>query len=761
MIWRRPALLALTGLAVFGAEPALAADSCPNAAVRAQQGADFLPDCRAYEMVSPVDKNATDVQNVLRMGGDGESFAWQSLGAYAGTPGVNASANYVGRRTAGGWTTVPMNPRWTADNPPHGGSFVIPFFPGALSPVFMGTQGTFDPADQDDTFFGFGTEDVYTAASDGTTTWLSRGPDGMGNTPDARFIVQGVSEDGSTVFFKGPDRLTADAPDPPVAGYLYRWRNGELALVGRDAEGAVLPDGSKLGVGAADYSNNGSGNGGYAPDSLAVSEDGSSFVYASSEYTYLPGRLFLHRDGQATTELSLSRRDGEEGTQYTGTFLAASSSFDAILFYSDGSLTDEASPTGGYYRYDVADDELTFLVEADSPATFFSMGSVIATSDDLSHVYFINGRALAPGAVEGATNLYLDTSAGTTLVGVVSPSDNLFPNPNYRDTPNLRYDTATASADGETLAFESRAALTPDAIDGQPQVYRYDATDSQLECVSCDGATAGARLFISVGEIAVTAPRAVSADGRAVFFTTADSLVARDDNGKLDVYQHADGQLSLVSNGTSSRDAVLVDVSADGRDVFFITREALVAEDVDGGNRDIYDARAGGGFFTPPPPPPGCEGDACQPGTDGVPPVRPPASDGAPSGGNAEPAAPTRVRVRGLTTRQRAALASGRPVALAVRVSRAGRVTASLTTRRDGRTRRLATRSRRAARAGRVRLALRLTPAGRTVLARAGRLTATLTVRFAGRSVQRRVVLRADAGAGSSRTRSATRKGLR
>src|SRR4051812_34774972 len=52
-------------LAILFAAPAAApADpGCPNGAIRDQQHSTYLPQCRAYEQVSPVDKNGTDVQN--------------------------------------------------------------------------------------------------------------------------------------------------------------------------------------------------------------------------------------------------------------------------------------------------------------------------------------------------------------------------------------------------------------------------------------------------------------------------------------------------------------------------------------------------------------------------------------------------------------------------------------------------------------------------------------------------------------------------
>ena len=113
-------------------------------------------------------------------------------------------------------------------------------------------------------------------------------------------------------------------------------------------------------------------------------------------------------------------------------------------------------------------------------------------------------------------------------------------------------------------------------------------------------------------------------DGR-LFFDSTDSLLPAASNAKQNVYEYesrglgtcgseADngGCLSLVSTGTSASDSGFFDASAEGRDVFFTTAQRLVRIDSDN-LIDLYDAREGGGIPSQNAPPPAqCQGDACQ-----------------------------------------------------------------------------------------------------------------------------------------------------
>ena len=82
--------------------------SCPNNVVRQQTGTTYLPDCRAYELVSPGDANGT----ILYPGGPVTGVAtnparFSFTGAYSSLPGENVIDTtgdlYVATRTERGW----------------------------------------------------------------------------------------------------------------------------------------------------------------------------------------------------------------------------------------------------------------------------------------------------------------------------------------------------------------------------------------------------------------------------------------------------------------------------------------------------------------------------------------------------------------------------------------------------------------------------------------------------------------------------------
>jgi hypothetical protein len=209
------------------------------------------------------------------------------------------------------------------------------------------------------------------------------------------------------------------------------------------------------------------------------------------------------------------------------------------------------------------------------------------------------------------------------------------------------------SADGKTLVFISSSPFVggvTNQSNGTWAIYRYVLGQAGLpECISCssDASTPVGSAFLShlgkgatfsqpFGGSTLTEDRNVSPDGRRVFFDTPDALIPSDTNGKRDVYEWADGRLSLISTGRSDRNSFIVDSSTSTDDVFIATAEGLVPEDKDEGY-DVYDVRVGGGFAREDVR--SCGGESCLGEVSG-PPSQPPVASGAPLGaGNVAPKA--------------------------------------------------------------------------------------------------------------------------
>ena len=95
-----------------------AATDCPNQARRAGASA-FLPDCRAFEMVSPVDKNGGDIVNepnglgqhqaYIQATPGGDKIAYSAASAFGDQPSTLYSNEYVAGREGGGWASHGVN----------------------------------------------------------------------------------------------------------------------------------------------------------------------------------------------------------------------------------------------------------------------------------------------------------------------------------------------------------------------------------------------------------------------------------------------------------------------------------------------------------------------------------------------------------------------------------------------------------------------------------------------------------------------------
>jgi hypothetical protein len=576
-----------------------------------------LPDNRAYEQVTPANKDQGGIR-------DDASYQGASNGNRVGFVTQNAlpgSASdgrfYNSTRGTTGWSTVNQIPPQSQGTD---GQLCINFEGITANAADLSRSALADGFGQ--SFFGCGKDDPELVPGEpagvqnlfirdnaaGTYQLLSLNPV-TGPPADADFA--GADPGFTRVLFTEAAQLTPDAP--PGATNLYQWSGGALTLVSIDPAGTPLASGG----GPA------SGGNGYAHH--AVSDDGSKVFFQGGD-----GNLYARVGGTSTVQLDASQGPGPGGG---GQFQSATSDGSKVFFTDDaaaGLTSDTQSGSGtNLYRYDFSTGDLTDL----TPTADAEVLGLSGAGNSGADVYFVADGDLGGGATAGQANLYSWHTGVLTFIATLS-SD--FPN-------NCAWDLsgcARVSADGSHLAFNSDQSLTSVDTGGRTEVYLYDQGSDQLACASCPPTGAqpasGAAIQNAPAQGFLTATtvltRNLNSDGSRLFFTSDGPLVARDTNGRQDVYEYSAGKPHLISTGTAATGASFLDASATGDDVFFSTEQQLLSSDIDGA-RDIYDARVGGGFPEPPNTPP-CSGEACKPPASTPPPDQNPGSSSFSGPGN-------------------------------------------------------------------------------------------------------------------------------
>jgi hypothetical protein len=728
------AVVLAAGVACGLAPASASADDCPNAQLRSGASAQ-LPDCRAYEQVSPVDKNDGDVSYgpegltastlvpTLSTPG-GELVTFSSFYAFAGNPAAPVLNQYLSSRSDSGWSTRGISPRKSA---PFGFLDTVSGFTAFSEDLSHSTVVNWAEPGQ---------YNLFKRDPDGSVSDLSGGP-GLA-TPQ----FGGASDDFSRILFSR-------------ANGLYEWSGGALTQFN-------LINGTPV------TANFGDGFSGVPPWGRVMSRDGS-YVYWSASTT---GHLY-DTEADVNIEYAASEcttgRTGEPGPggnclppgttappnlSSNPTFYTSSAD-GVALFTSPYQLTDDAY-AGNLYTYDPSTTpHLTNLTPAGPEPDGALVQGVVGASDDLDYVYFVARGVLTEEpnehgdvATAGALNLYAHHDGEKSFIGQLAATDALLWSENF--APLNKSTLAQVSADGGQLLLVSRASLTGYDNAGQPTAYLYDADTDRLSCLSCNpdpavppsGAASLGRTRASAGAARTLTYRSIASDGSRAYFETPDALLPRDTNNRSDVYQweaegtgsclSAGGCVSLVSSGRSEEGSWYQGMSASGDDVFFITRERLVGQDTDD-LMDLYDARVGGGLASQVAPPydPPCSSVAdCRGASPSPPPPPGTASETLNGPGNpvTGPRRAASFRPSALSQRQRRLLAAGGTVALRVRVSAPGLVRAVVRGRLGGQTRTIARAQGNASRVGTVTLRLRLARPARRHLARGRRLVISVRV---------------------------------
>jgi hypothetical protein len=576
------------------------AKTCPNQLLRIGLSSS-LPDCRAYELVTPADTNGRPPMGIGFFGdrfatleasplGNAVSFATEG-GPLPGTEGTGAYAGdlYRSDRGASGWISVGVGPSGAETDTSQPGSTSAD---QAYAFWSAGGEGSAVVNDR---------ETHYVRYPDGHSELVGRGS--LGSDPTA--VGKAISEGGAHIIFRTirvsptvPQQLEPDAP-PDDTEAVYDRTHDEVTHVVSLLPGNVTPQAGE----DAQY--------------LAASGDGVGIAFT------IANMLYLRVDNAVTYGI------GEDLT------LAGISEGGRRIFYVK---------EGDLFAFDTeVEEEIRFTETGDA--------TVVNVAPGGSGAYFVSTAAI-PGSGEnpngaiakaGQQNLYLSEDGQVRFVAAVTlrdvkgeetganvPVDGLGLWTDALLTGQPGRDPSRVTIDGSVLLFQSRAALDGYDPGGFPQIYRYDSAANRLHCISCIPTRAAGSGGASLESLGVSQSQHppfsqyglvpnLSSDGRRAFFESEEALASTDTDDAQDVYEWEEqgigsctrpsGCVYLISSGQSARDNYLYGVSRTGDDVFFLTDDVLVAGDDD--TLSIYDARVNGGF--PQPKPLSCEGEGCRP----------------------------------------------------------------------------------------------------------------------------------------------------
>jgi hypothetical protein len=541
--------------------PSAEAGGCANAGLRSG-ASEHLPDCRAYEQVSPAAKGGVDAVTVQPLfpaqaarceEGESCGIAYMNdAAAFAGAQGNELPNAYLARRNGAGWQTTPLTPP-TLQPPPNGFATVSYAFSGDLSQAVLRV-----PLQRLTEDAPAGVYNLFLRAPAGGYSLLTSAapplPPGCGSCFQVEDVpaFAGASSDFGHVIFEANDALLPGAPGGGAENlYEHDAASGALRLVG------VLPDGTIAAAGA-------SAGGGVSAKSQharalerAVSQDGSHVLFKAVADGGLPdpqqsGRseLYDRLAAASTVEVSAPALGAQPSKCETrgglcraepAQFSSASADGSIVYFTSKASLTRDAftgsesagSENGGndLYRYEVASGRLSDLT-ADptaADANGASVLGVIGSSTDGSYVYFVADGKLAGNAQSGQPNLYVwhGSSEGAGRVSFIAT---LAP-PNAEETEEAELEEASLEfefvgarhsdiADWTARSRESQAYLTPDGRhlafmsvmpltgygngdqlthEADHEVFQYSAETAQLVCASCDPSGAAPRGSAFIG----------------------------------------------------------------------------------------------------------------------------------------------------------------------------------------------------------------------------------------------------------------------
>ena len=546
------------------------AESCNNAKLRAEQPYGLaLPDCRAYEMVSPADTNGQDAVIAASFGVraslGGGAIAYASAGAFANAEGTGQNTELLSRREAEGWTTQAITPLQEprgseGGDPSYEGSLFTPELTAGIATSTAPLAGTGAPLNP------LGEKPrrkLYLAQLPGGAAEPSYSYVGQLGSGDTIRVAMGASTDLSHVVFG--------------EGIASEWVNGSVSPVGIVNNGETVP--SSVG--------NAAPNGQQAAEVdawHAVSSDGKRVYFtspATTEGSEPPAELYLrmnadqpqsaiaHPEANATGNLSEGSHvitaitpvhaqerlaDLEAGSTAVKLYEATPGDHDPYPF-AVGQPVSGSGIAAGTKIVAVSTESLTLSAPATASASEVLITSTRADSFAIGEQ--ISGYGLAAGTTVtavGSGTVTLSTSPDVSASGVALAGGGECVEAAKACTVEVSASERTASdthgaqaarywgasANGARVFFTSAARLTNDAMtgpaDSAENLYEYDLerpADERLKDLTVDAVDTDGAGVLGVVQ--------VSEDGEYVYFVADGALAAGAVPGEPNLYVTHDG----------------------------------------------------------------------------------------------------------------------------------------------------------------------------------------------------------------------------
>ena len=664
--------------------------SCPNAHVRQETESNNLPDCRAYELVSPENANGVTIGTAFTPNSPTADNVYAYHTSFGEVPGAGNPPNllfnvntYAAKRTNTGWVS----------------KFVG--IPGNET----GEAETRVASLSGERYLAYNSDPVSVFHSSGPFLYddeghrLEQWPANLAEVPggsDFRGASQ-PSPDFRHFFFSSRNfAFTGGQTSGPGSAYEYNPVTGTTQVISKTASGEPIP----LEPGDLSETNEhisfprsyeqemeiGERNAGPAQWYPSVSTNGSHVlmsVFATPQNRFHNRHplehLYMRVDGAITYEISSPGHD----VRYFGMTADGSK----VFFTSEEQLTgeDHDHSIDLYVWSEKGEEEgqpLTLLSKGDNAgnegepgntdscnASWVSncnvlpvVGSTVSDNSiaaENGDIYFYSSEQLDGNlGVVGQQNLYVYREGRAQFVAAFVPATEC--NTEEGVCSNGPVGRIQVSPNDSHVGILTSSRLTSYPNAGHPEMYAYTPATGRITCASCrpNGEPPSSDIAASTSGLFMTN------DGR-LFFYTDEPLVLQDTNGLHDVYEFTEDRPQLITRGTGSapdhvringgtgirtRSASFIGVTADGVNAYFSTFDTFVDQDTNGNFLKIYDARSGGGFAQPNLPQPCAAADECHGAGSSAPPAAQITSGaGLGQGGNYTPIpSPTGCRARHL-----------------------------------------------------------------------------------------------------------------